>query len=290
MYRGRFAPSPTGPLHLGSLVAAVASCVDARAQGGQWLVRVEDVDEPRCPPGMADVILRQLEAFGFAWDGELMYQSRRKDRYTAALQQLVQTGQAYPCACTRREIGDSQLAPDGTPVYPGTCRNGIAPGRTARAWRLRTSNDWVSFEDRWLGPQSEQVAATTGDFILKRADGYFAYQLAVVVDDADQGITDVVRGADLLFSTGRQIVLQQALGIPAVRYLHIPVVVNEAGEKLSKQTRAPALDPAHAGRELRQAFRFLGWNPPEEVETVADIWQWAHSVELKLRKPGGTME
>ena len=207
---GRFAPSPTGPLHFGSLVAALASWLDARRSGGAWRVRMEDLDTPRVMPGAADTILRQLEAFGLAWDGEVLFQSRRTALYEAALGKLRE--RVYPCACSRKELEDSALALDGARVYPGTCRGGIAPdrqGRASYALRLRTEDVPIAFEDRVQGPQAQRLAREVGDFVLRRADGVFTYQLAVAVDDADQGVTDVVRGADLLDSTARQVFLQR---------------------------------------------------------------------------------
>jgi glutamyl-Q tRNA(Asp) synthetase len=279
IYRGRFAPSPTGPLHFGSLVAALGSCLEARVQGGEWLLRIEDVDEPRCPPAVAEDILRTLEACGFAWDGEVLWQSRRTERYRELWRQLRQDGRVYPCACTRRELADSQLAPDGAHVYPGTCRDGLPPGRKTRAWRLRVDEAVVAFDDALQGRVAQNLARDVGDFVLLRADGYFAYQLAVVADDADQGITHVVRGADLLDSTARQIFLQRCLGVPTPAYAHLPVVVNAQGEKLSKQTLAPAIDTVTPVPILCAALRFLGQSPPAELEraSVAELWTWAQA-------------
>lgn len=257
-YIGRFAPSPTGPLHFGSLVAALASYLDARChEGGRWLVRIEDVDEPRTVPGAADSILRCLEAYGMEWDGPVVYQSRRKDLYRAALAALG--SHAFPCGCSR--------VPG---IYPGTCRNGLPPGKAARAWRLRVDDAVISFVDRVRGPQTDVLAETTGDFVLLRADGYFAYQLAVVVDDADQGVTDVVRGEDLLDSTGRQILLQRLLGYPTPRYAHIPVVRDASGEKLSKQTLAPPVDERGDEATLREALAFLRV-PHADQWTIRDL-------------------
>ena len=257
-YLGRFAPSPTGPLHFGSLVAALASYLDARYHdGGRWLVRIEDVDEPRTVPGAADSILRCLEAYGMEWDGPVVYQSRRKDLYRAALEALG--SHAFPCGCSR--------VPG---IYPGTCRNGLPAGKTARAWRLRVDDNVISFVDRLRGPQTDVLAETTGDFVLLRADGYFAYQLAVVVDDADQGVTDVVRGEDLLDSTGRQILLQRLLGYPTPRYAHIPVVRDASGEKLSKQTLAPPVDERGDEATLRAALAFLRV-PHADEWTIRDL-------------------
>ena len=278
-YRGRFAPSPTGPLHFGSLVAAVGSCLDARAHGGAWLVRMEDVDTERNVPGAADAILRTLEACGFEWDGAVLYQSRRGEAYAAALERLQAAGWAYGCACSRREIADSAggLAVDGGLVYPGTCRAGLPPGRAARAWRLRVPDAEVGFDDRLQGRLAQVLARDVGDFVLRRADGPFAYQLAVAVDDEFQGISDVVRGADLIASTPRQIWLQRCLGYATPRYAHLPVATNAAGEKLSKQTRAPALVPGHEAADLVAALRFLGQPVPAELAEAraADVWAWA---------------
>ncbi len=296
--RGRFAPSPTGPLHFGSLVAAVASFCQARHSGGEWLLRMEDLDQPRCVPGAADEILRQLERLGFTWDGEITYQSRRAGAYAAALDRLQAQGRVFACACSRKEIADSALNVDdtrvnvddtrvnvddarvnvdGERVYPGTCRQGLPPGRAARAWRLRVDSEIIGFEDAVQGPVCQDLARVIGDFVLRRADGIHAYQLAVVVDDAEQGITEVVRGADLLDSTPRQLLLQQLLGLPTPRYAHVPVAVNAAGEKLSKQTLAPALDPQAGAADLLRALRFLGQGVPDELARaqLKEIWDWA---------------
>ena len=272
--RGRFAPSPTGPLHFGSLAAALGSCLEARAQGGEWLVRIEDVDEPRCSDAAAAGILRTLDRFGFEWHGEVMVQSRRKARYRELLEELRRRGLAYPCACTRRELADSALAADGAPVYPGTCRRGLPPGKTARAWRLAVDDVTIAFDDAVQGRVSQHLGGEVGDFVLLRADGYFAYQLAVVADDADQGITQVVRGADLLDSTPRQIFLQGCLGFPVPSYAHLPVAVNAAGEKLSKQTLALPVDGEDAAAMLGAALRFLGHEPPPGLDVPA-AWAWA---------------
>lgn len=276
IYAGRFAPSPSGPLHFGSLIAAVGSCLDARTHGGRWLVRMEDVDEPRCSQAHADEILRVLDACGFEWDGEVVHQSRRKELYQAALDRLLQNGHAYPCACTRREIADSSLNGIEGPVYPGTCRAGLA-GRAPRAWRVRVGSEPVCFEDRLRGRHCQNLEADIGDFVIRRADGFFAYQLAVVVDDHEQGITHVVRGADLLASTPRQIHLQRLLGHATPAYLHLPVAVNEHGQKLSKQTLAAPLEANQAGPALVAALRFLGQRPPPDLQaaSIAEIWQWA---------------
>ncbi len=279
IYRGRFAPSPTGPLHFGSLVAAVGSYLDARAHGGEWLVRMEDVDTPRNVPGATEDILHTLELFGFAWDGPVLYQSARLEAYRSELERLSRNGLAYGCACSRKEIADSASRPaiDGGLAYPGTCRNGLPADRTARAWRLRVSTEPVGFDDRLQGHVGQQLERDVGDFVLLRADGLFAYQLAVTVDDEFQGITDIVRGADLLASTPRQIWLQRCLGYATPRYAHLPVAANAAGEKLSKQTRAPALDKARAAAELVGALAFLGQAAPAELTRakVNDVWAWA---------------
>ncbi len=281
---GRFAPSPTGPLHFGSLVAALGSYLDARARRGRWIVRIEDVDEPRTQPGAAESILATLEHCGFEWDGPVEVQSGRKALYRDALDRLRNAGHAYPCGCTRKEIADSALATDGARIYPGTCRHGLASGRSERAWRVRTDGATIEFEDRLQGRIAQSLEREVGDFVLFRADGYFAYQLAVVVDDAAQGITDIVRGADLLDSTARQIHLQHLLGLPTPTYLHLPVAVNPAGEKLSKQTEAQAAGP----QAIAAALAFLGHAPPAELraapakELVA--WGIAHWDIARLPK------
>jgi len=276
-YRGRFAPSPTGPLHFGSLVAAVGSYLETHWNRGKWLVRMEDLDRPREVRGASAAILRMLEVYGFEWDGEVVFQSRRDAAYGAALKRLEHVRAVFPCACTRREISDSAVAPASEPIYPGTCRKGLSPGRSARAMRVRVDNTVIAFEDLLQGRIEQNLAREVGDFVVRRADGLFAYQLAVVVDDFEQNITDVVRGADLLASTPRQILLQRLLGHPVPRYMHLPVVVNRCGEKLSKQTRAAPLTVAEAPLRLWQALRFLGQEPPAELGTgkVADIWSWA---------------
>jgi glutamyl-Q tRNA(Asp) synthetase len=278
-YRGRFAPSPTGPLHFGSLVAAVGSYLEAKRHGGAWLLRMEDLDPPREQPGAADGILRTLEACGMAWDGEILYQSRRADAYRAALARLQARGLVYPCACSRKEIADSALHAhaDGALIYPGTCRDGIAPGKTPRAWRVLVDDEVIEFEDAVQGRIRQDLAAEVGDFVLLRADGLYAYQLAVVIDDAEQGITDVVRGADLLDSTPRQIHLQRLLGLPTARYLHLPAAVNAAGEKLSKQTLAPPVDARNPVPVLVQVLQFLGQAPPAHLQRapLAEFWGWA---------------
>lgn len=287
-YRGRFAPSPTGPLHFGSLIAAVGSCLEARRNGGEWRVRMEDLDRPREEPGAADAILRTLEAYGFEWDGPVLRQSVRGEAYTSALARLQRGGFVFACACTRREISDSTLGGATEPVYPGTCRNGIAPGRAARAIRMRVGDAVIGFDDRFQGRVEQDLAREVGDFVVKRADGLFAYQLAVVVDDFEQGITDVVRGADLLASAPRQILLQRRLGYPTPGYAHLPVAVNPAGEKLSKQTRAAPLEVREAPLQLWRALGFLGQDPPPVLrgESVAALWAWASANWRGERVPG----
>jgi glutamyl-Q tRNA(Asp) synthetase len=276
LYRGRFAPSPTGPLHFGSLVAAVGSYLDARSCSGEWLVRMEDIDPPREIPGAADLILQTLEAYGFEWDGAVLHQNTRSEAYESALERLRQNGALYACACTRKEIIDSALRGIDGPVYPGTCRSGLN-GRQSRAWRVRTTQQEIAFEDAIQGPQAQVLERDIGDFVLKRADGFYAYQLAVVVDDAEQGISHVVRGADLLDSTPRQIHLQRLLQLPTPHYAHLPLATNGAGEKLSKQTLAPPLSFDQAPVTLWQALHFLGQLPPRELATadLDSLWQWA---------------
>jgi glutamyl-Q tRNA(Asp) synthetase len=289
-YRGRFAPSPTGPLHFGSLVSALASWLDARAHNGVWLVRIEDIDGPRTVPGAAEDILATLERFGLHADEPPVWQSQRTARYQQALEQLQGAGLVYPCGCTRKEISDSLLnahARNTTLAYPGTCRNGLH-GRPARAWRLRVPDSdaaVITFDDRWQGLQMQDLATEVGDFVLRRADDQWAYQLAVVVDDADAGITDIVRGADLLDSTARQIYLQRCLGVPAPAYLHVPVVTNQAGEKLSKQTGATALDTSRPLDALQAAARHLqldlGTNEYRSLEAFyeAATTAWARRID-----------
>jgi glutamyl-Q tRNA(Asp) synthetase len=282
MYVGRFAPSPTGPLHFGSLVAALASWLDARAAGGRWLVRIEDLDAPRAQPGAAEHILATLQALGLRWDGEVTYQSRRSALYDRALRALGP--HAYWCGCSRREVADSSLglAGDGARIYPGTCRAGLAAGKAGRALRLRTTSEAIRFTDRVQGPQEQVLERDVGDFVLRRPDGY-AYQLAVVVDDAEQAVTDVVRGADLLDSTARQIYLQRLLRLPAPRYLHVPAAVNAAGEKLSKQTGAP---PIQGKESVRAALRFLGQRETDSLDHAVRNWDPALIPAQRVRAVG----
>lgn len=286
-YCGRFAPSPTGPLHIGSLIAAVGSYLEARTHDGVWQLRMEDLDPPREMPGAADLILRTLETYGFEWDGEVIYQSQRASWYEDALAQLRQRDLIYPCGCTRKEIADSALQGIEGPVYPGTCRQGLKEGKSPRAWRIHVADRAIGFDDALQGRVSQHLSRDIGDFVLKRADGYYAYQLAVVVDDAAQGITHVVRGADLLDSTPRQIFLQQALGVPTPHYTHLPVAANRQGEKLSKQTLAPPLDLANPVPALWQALDFLGQQPPSELSSgpLPAVWAWAKEHWAVARVP-----
>ncbi len=281
---GRFAPSPTGPLHAGSLVAALGSYLDARAGGGQWLLRIEDVDTPRTVPGMVDAQITALTAYGFEWDVPPLRQSERSACYQAALDRLIAAGLAYPCTCTRSQIAATPGVRQGIDgwVYPGHCqswRPGM-PVPTNVAWRFRVPAGVISFDDRIRGPVAQDLQKDVGDFPLLRADGCFTYQLAVVVDDLAQGVTDVVRGADLIDSTPRQIALIHALGGVVPRYAHLPVMINGAGEKLSKQTEAPAIplvdEPARV-QALWQALAFLGQQPPVDLQqgTQAAFWTWA---------------
>lgn len=275
--RGRFAPSPTGPLHFGSLIAALGSFLAARSRGGEWLVRIEDVDTPRTVPGAADAILRSLEHCGLTWDGPVSHQSRRLDHYQAALERLLGAGLAYPCSCTRRELAGGMRACDGSPIYPGYCRAGVRHPARPHAIRLRVPNAELTFQDAIQGRYRQNLGREVGDFVIRRADGRFAYQLAVVVDDAAQGITQIVRGADLLDSTLRQIHLQGLLAVPTPHYGHLPLAIDEHGAKLSKQNHAPPLDDRVPGPALWAALRFLGQHPPAALAAApaAEILQWA---------------
>ena len=276
-YRGRFAPSPTGALHFGSLIAAVASFADARAHGGTWLVRIEDLDRPREVPGAADAILCTLRALGLYWDEEPLFQSRRTQAYAQALQQLTVRGLTYPCACSRAEIArDGRHGPAG-PIYAGTCRPGLPPGRPPRSLRLRTPPTAVRVHDRIQGAQRQDVAQDVGACIQRRADGLHAYQLAVVVDDAWQGISHVVRGADLLDSTPCQCLLQQSLGLATPSYAHVPLAVDATGHKLSKSQAAAPVDPAAPWPALLRAWGWLGQAaaPAESRTSLAGFWEYA---------------
>jgi glutamyl-Q tRNA(Asp) synthetase len=278
---GRFAPSPTGPLHFGSLIAAVASYCDARAASGRWLLRMEDIDPPREMPGAADLILRQMEAYGFEWDGEVLFQHTRRDAYNAALQQLQAQGDVFWCRCSRADLarlsGHSNT-PNNSPAYPGTCRAFTSP-RDDAAIRLRVPSGIMHFHDAVFGEQQENVQEKVGDFILRRRDGLFSYQLAVVVDDAAQGVTHVVRGADLLDNTARQIVLQKKLGLPTPHYLHLPLALHADGSKLSKQTHARALPLPASAEILREALLFLEQTVPDAHEAPSPAALLQHAVQ-----------
>jgi len=273
-YVGRFAPSPTGPLHFGSLLAAVASYLQARTANGQWLLRIEDIDPPREQPGADKLILGTLEAYGFEWTGQVTYQSGFQDRHRAAIERLIASGLAYPCSCSRRDLANVPRGLLGA-IYPGTCRTGRDGGESAI--RLRTHDRPIKFVDALQGPQSMQLESQSGDFVIRRRDGLVAYHLAVVQDDADQGVTEVVRGIDLLDSTPRHIHLQSLLQLPTPAYVHIPVAENEAGQKLSKLTGAAAISTECTRKTLVRALDALGQEPPLSLaeERLADIWNWA---------------
>lgn len=286
-YRGRFAPSPTGPLHLGSLIAALGSYLDAKHHSGIWLIRMEDLDTPRCVAEAADDVLRTLDVLGLHSDEDVIYQSQRTAAYDAAFKKLQAANTVYPCACTRKEIADSALHGIDGQIYPGTCRNGTPEGRTGRAWRVRTDDRVVEFDDALQGHMAQHLESEIGDFVVKRADGLFAYQLAVVVDDAAQAITHIVRGADLIASTPRQIHLQNLLGLPTPYYMHLPIALNTQGEKLSKQTLAAPLELRDPSALLLHTLNLLRQQPPAElaaegVETILE-WAVAHWDSLKLR-------
>jgi glutamyl-Q tRNA(Asp) synthetase len=277
VYKGRFAPSPTGPLHFGTLVAAVGSYLQARSQQGEWLMRIEDVDTTRSVPGATEDLLQTFEVFGFEWDGEIIYQSQRTELYEQALTVLSEKKVIYPCTCSRKQIADSII--EGAPIgiYNGKCRLRTLPLDEEHAIRIRVDESTVEFNDAVMGQYSQQLIAEVGDFIVKRRDGLFAYQLAVVVDDALQGVTEVVRGADLLDSTSRQIFLQQALGYAQPDYLHLPLVVDENQQKLSKSTGGAVLDKNQPAKSLAAALKHLGQQPPDELATadLNSLWQWA---------------
>ena len=276
-YRGRFAPSPTGELHFGSLIAAVGSYLEAKSHGGEWLVRIEDLDKPREVPAASYKILRSLEALGMEWDHEVIYQDQRKDIYENVLTMLNRRGLIYPCTCTRKEISSSSISGISGQIYAGTCRNNVQNDDRLGAVRIKTNSNIIEFEDTLYGLINQNLQNETGDFVLRRSDKIYAYQLAVVVDDAEQGITNVVRGADLLDSTPRQIYLQKLLGYTTPTYMHLPVAVNSHGEKLSKQTKAAHLDVSNPVKQLIGAVNFLGQEPPSELvgESVISFWKWA---------------
>lgn len=274
---GRFAPSPTGPLHQGSLIAAVASYLDTRSAGGQWRLRIDDVDRGRSRAGAVSAILGTLEALGLEWDGPVQYQDDRREHYQAALERLQAAGQAYPCGCSRREIVAAGHAGPVGIIYPGTCRYGIRAGKTPRSWRFLVPNGTLAFTDRVAGYQSIDPAEAIGDFVIRRGDGLHAYHLAMVLDDADLGVTDVVRGGDLLTATFPQILLQDALGMARPRYLHLPVALDKDGRKLSKTNAAPPVEADDASRALSDALVFLGHPPPAFLSgaPVASLLDWA---------------
>jgi len=275
-YRGRFAPSPTGPLHFGSLVTALGSYLQARSQQGEWLLRMEDIDPPREQAGAADAILRALDAYHLHWDEAVLYQSTRHEAYAAALTRLTENHYSFVCGCSRKVIatnGNGQ-------VYPGTCRDGLPPGRVPRTIRIRVPNRHATFIDALQGQVKSNLQTDTGDFVVRRADGLYAYHLAVVVDDATQGITDIVRGMDLLGATPPQRYLQQCLGYPHPQYSHLPLAVNQQGQKLSKQNFATAIDTRHPAPTLAKALTFLGHPPPVELKGASPAllltWATAH--------------
>ena len=272
-YVGRFAPSPTGPLHFGSLLAAVASYARARTSGGLWLVRIEDIDPPREQPGSDSLIMKALEAYGFEWDGPVTYQSAFTSRHNDCLGQLLDRELAYPCSCSRRDLATARRGPLGA-IYPGTCRDGCMSDDVAI--RLRTNDKPIEFRDLLQGALVQRLESESGDFVIRRRDGLIAYHLAVVVDDHDQGITEIVRGIDLLDSTPRHIWLQKLLGFPVPAYVHIPVAVNDEGQKLSKLTGAAAISPADVSGTLTRALAALGQDPPDGLasESPAAIWDW----------------
>lgn len=278
-YRGRFAPTPSGPLHFGSLTTAVGSYLQAKSQNGQWRIRIDDLDPPRVVKGAADTILKCLEIYGLNWDGPVLYQSSRHDAYQAALDELNKIGMIYPCACSRKDIKDTLAANRKTSlVYPGTCRNGLKQGQQAETWRVKTDNSVIEFEDLFLGTSSQHVQKKVGDFLVKRVGDYYAYHLAVVVDDAYQGYTEIIRGYDLLESAHRQIFLQKLLNIIPPAYGHLPLVLNDQGKKMSKQNLTEKSiinsDPVPT---LCAALRVLGQPLPEGIleSDIDSFWEWA---------------
>ncbi|PLX81500.1 MAG: tRNA glutamyl-Q(34) synthetase GluQRS [Desulfuromonas sp.] len=292
---GRFAPSPTGPLHFGSLVAAVGSYCLARRAGGRWLLRMEDLDTPRVVPGAADAILRTLQACGFTWDGEIVWQSRRLEAYQAALERLQEKQLVFPCGCSRQEIvASAPHAGDEGPVYSGTCRSGLPTGKQSRSVRLRVGGSTVCFRDGLFGPVEQDLVTAVGDFVLKRADGIFAYQLAVVVDDLESGVTQVVRGADLLSSTARQIYLYGCFDHAPPHYLHLPLALAPDGQKISKRHGAPSASAQDLQHWVRAAFDFLGQQLPGDLDSAPAEellgWGSAHfdpgQVPLQAKTPG----
>lgn len=275
-YVGRFAPSPTGPLHFGSLVAAVASYLQASAHNGRWLVRIEDIDPPREQPGATGMIIEALQLYGFEWDGDVIFQSRSQQAHEEALARLIEQNLAYPCGCSRKDLADAPRGPLGI-IYPGTCREGCTAEETAI--RLRTNAEPISFVDALQGTVTQRLEPESGDFVIRRRDGLIAYQLAVVVDDELQGITEVVRGIDIMDSTPRQIWLQQLLGYRTPEYVHIPVITHPDGDKLSKLTDAPAIPTDEVRPTLVAALAALRQDPPGNIDTasLAEIWDWARA-------------
>ena len=277
-YRGRFAPSPSGSLHFGSLIAAVASYLDAKAHQGKWLLRIEDIDQARVQAGAIQSILQTLESYGFAWDEEILYQSQRFEHYQKALDYLIQQQQSYPCSCTKKIIQQTAKLGKYGWIYAGTCRQSLAnPQAKQYAYRLKCNDLVITFEDKLKGKQSQNVLSEVGDFVLKRSDGVFAYQLAVVLDDAYQNISHIVRGEDLLDNTARQIYLQQLLKLPTPEYLHFPIAKDKTGRKLSKSNHAPEIKITDKLENIHKALQFLGQQPPKitDFEHMDDLWKWA---------------
>lgn len=277
-YRGRFAPSPSGSLHFGSLIAATASYLDAKAHQGKWLLRIEDVDTPRIRQGAIASIIRILEIYSFEWDEDILYQSQRFAAYQLELDRLIAAQHVYPCSCSRKSLQNKATFGAAGMIYPGLCRAQLHhPESPLRTYRLLTDDQPISFIDRVKGLQRQCIASEVGDFALKRSDGIFTYQLAVVVDDAYQGITDIVRGEDLLDNTARQLYLQKLLGYASPRYLHFPTATDESGKKLSKQNHAPEIQAKDRMMNIHNALQFLGQNPPkrEDFEHITDLWNWA---------------
>ncbi|MGA7964553.1 MAG: tRNA glutamyl-Q(34) synthetase GluQRS [Gammaproteobacteria bacterium] len=288
--RGRFAPTPSGPLHFGSLVAALASCLDVRSRGGEWLLRIDDLDREREVAGARETILDDLGALGFTWDGPVYTQYERGTRYREAVNRLLAENKAFPCACSRSEINEQTEDDEACAIYPGTCRDGLPPGREARSIRLRIPDCTIAFDDEWAGRIQQDLAREVGDFVVWRVEDIASYHLATVLDDADAGITRIVRGADLLGSTPRQILLQRLLGLPSPDYAHFPLVRMVDGRKLGKQTHAPRIDTSRPARTLLAALDFLHQSPPPELAsaTVDDVWSWALSHWHPVAVNGGT--
>lgn len=275
--RGRFAPTPSGPLHFGSLVAALASCLDVRSRGGEWLLRIDDLDRGREVAGAREAIIEDLTVLGFQWNGAVQSQHERGTRYRQAVNQLREAKLAFPCACTRKDIQEQGEPGERAAVYPGTCRNGLPPGKAARSIRLRVPDETIRLEDEWAGRICQDMAREVGDFVLWRVENIASYHLATVLDDADAGITRIVRGADLLDSTPRQILLQRLLGLPTPAYAHFPLVRAQDGRKLGKQTHAPRVDAGTPSKTLFKALEFLRQTPPAALSSapIEDIWTWA---------------